>query len=187
MSYVLPKDLSNKFSISLQTVYNYLNKHEWSIRTKKEFGKTYIHLDDFTNYFQPVSNTIESPLKSNYTTEDSSDLKDLEKSFQKLESDHTILLQENESLQKYNVNLQDQASKYAIMLAEEKKEKKDIMDKYETVQKEYHTKVESLLREKVFIERKYYLLLGIAIVLLVFLGWFLVGQNIDTIFGNVSS
>lgn len=111
----------------------------------------------------------------------------MSESFKKLENEHTILLRENESLQKYNVNLQDQTSKYAIMLAEEKKEKKDIMDKYENVQKDYHTKVESLLREKVFIERKYYLLLGIAIVLLVFLGRFLLGQNIDTPFLTTSS
>lgn len=37
MHYVLPRDISQKFQISLQTVYNYLSKFEGKIRTKKEF------------------------------------------------------------------------------------------------------------------------------------------------------
>jgi len=37
MTYVLPKDLSNRFSISLQTVYNHLSKNEGKIRTKNEY------------------------------------------------------------------------------------------------------------------------------------------------------
>jgi Fe2+ transport system protein B len=108
----------------------------------------------------------------------------LEKSFKKLENENSILLQENEHLQKYNVNLQDQTSKYALMLTEEKKEKKDIMEKYDTVQREYSSKVESLLREKVLIEKKYYLLLGISVVVIIFLGWFLLGQNLDVFFSK---
>lgn len=80
-------------------------------------------------------------------------------SIKELETDRSALLQENESLQKYNVNLQDQTSKYALMFSEEKKEKQQLMAKYDTIQKEYHEKTESLLREKVLIEKKYYLLL----------------------------
>jgi predicted DNA binding protein len=37
MSYVLPRDLSQKFGISLQTVYNYLSKFEGKIRTRKDY------------------------------------------------------------------------------------------------------------------------------------------------------
>lgn len=184
MNYVLPKDLSNRFSISLQTVYNYLNKYEWSIRTKKEYGKTYIHMWDFTNYFQTSSNHVETVPETIDVNTDSNEVENLEKSFKKLESENSILLQENEHLQKYNVNLQDQTSKYALMLTEEKKEKKDIMEKYDTVQREYSSKVESLLREKVLIEKKYYLLLGISVVVIIFLGWFLLGQNLDVFFSK---
>jgi len=63
------------------------------------------------------------------------------------------------------------------MLSEEKSEKKEILGKYESVQKEYHEKVETLFREKNKIERRYYLLLGILIVLLFFFGWLIVNSN----------
>jgi hypothetical protein len=36
----------------LKTVYNYLSRYPGKIRTKKEFSKKYVHVEDFTNIFQ---------------------------------------------------------------------------------------------------------------------------------------
>lgn len=55
MPYALPKELAERFSISGKTVYNYLKKYPDKIRSKKEFGKTFVHLEDFTKVLQAAS------------------------------------------------------------------------------------------------------------------------------------
>lgn len=86
-----------------------------------------------------------------------------------METEYKIVAQKTEDLSKHNLNLQDQLSKYAILLSEEKAEKKDLLVKYDTVQKEFSAKVESLFREKSLFEKRYYLVLGFLVVLLIFL------------------
>lgn len=169
MSYVLPRDLSQKFGISLQTVYNYLSKFEGKIRTRKDYWKTFISLEDFTNFLQPSLNQFESRTENNDQKADSKDVENLKEGFSKLENEYQLVVQRTEDLEKYNVNLQEQLSRYGIMLSEEKTEKKEILVKYETVQKEFHEKVESLFREKSLFEKRYYLVLGFLIVLLILL------------------
>lgn len=159
MTYVLPKDLSIKFNVSLQTVYNYLKKYEGRIRTKSELNKTFIHLDDFTNFVQGVVNNNTSTTYNPAPEKQSNPDQSFNKDFKLLETENRSLARQTEDLQKYNINLQDQLSKYALLLTEEKSEKKEILGKYEAVQTEYHQKVESLYQQKVKIERKYYLLL----------------------------
>ncbi len=97
------------------------------------------------------------------------DIENLKKGFSKLENEYELVIQRSEDLEKYNVNLQEQLTRYGIMLTEEKTEKKEILTKYETVQKEYHEKVESLFREKSLFEKRYFLLLGFIILLIVFI------------------
>ena len=169
MEYVLPKDISNKFGISIQTVYNYLTKFEWKIRLKKEFSKTFINLEDFTNILQPALQPFKTGVENTHTVADFPDIENFKKDFQKLESDYSIVIQRTEDLEKYNVNLQEQLSRYAIMLTEEKNEKKEILTKHEATQKEFLEKVESLFREKSLFERRYFLLLGFVILLIIFI------------------
>lgn len=159
MTYVLPKELSIKFNVSLQTVYNYLKKYEGRIRTKSELNKTFIHLDDFTNFVKGVVNTNTTTTHKSLPEKESNSNQSFDKNFKSLETENKSLVRQTEDLQKYNNNLQDQLSKYALLLTEEKSEKREILGKYEAVQTEYHQKVESLYQEKVKIERKYYLLL----------------------------
>lgn len=72
------------------------------------------------------------------------------------------------------MNLQEQLGRYGIMLSEEKADKKDILNKYETVQREFHEKVEALFREKSLYEKRYFLLLGFIILLIIFITWYII-------------
>jgi hypothetical protein len=126
-------------------------------------------LEDFTNFLQPSLNQFESRTEDKEPKADLKDVENLKEGFSKLESEYQLVVQRTEDLEKYNVNLQEQLSRYGIMLSEEKTEKKEILVKYETVQKEFHEKVESLFREKSLFEKRYYLLLGFLILLLIFL------------------
>jgi hypothetical protein len=126
-------------------------------------------LEDFTNFLQPPLNQFENRTENNEQKADLKDVESLKEGFSKLESEYQLVVQRTEDLEKYNVNLQEQLSRYGIMLSEEKTEKKEILVKYETVQKEFHEKVESLFREKSLFEKRYYLLLGFLILLLIFL------------------
>lgn len=180
MEYVLPKDLSHKFDISIQTVYNYLTKHEGNIRIRKEYWKTFINLEDFTTFLQPSLKTFESREETPQSDANSQEMENLKKNFSKLENEHELVVQRSEDLEKYNVNLQEQLTRYGLMLTEEKAEKREILNKYESVQKEFHEKVEtiqkesnekveSLYREKSLFEKRYFLLLGFVILLIVFI------------------
>lgn len=174
MTYVLPKDLSHEFNISLQTVYNYLSKHEGDIRIKKEFWKTFINLEDFTNFLQPALKPFEKREDTRPTVENINQVENLKSWFSKLENEYSLAIQRTEDLEKYNLNLQEQLGRYGIMLSEEKADKKDILNKYESVQKEFHEKVEALFREKSLYEKRYFLLLGFIILLLIFITWYII-------------
>lgn len=171
MTYVLPKDLSHKFWISLQTVYNHLSKYEGKIRTKSEFWKTFIDLESFSNVLQSRLKPFEKIDEEAAKNEDFQDVENFKKGFNKLEGDYQLAIQRTEDLEKYNINLQEQLSRYGIMLSEEKAEKKDALVKYDTLQKEFHEKVESLFREKSLFEKRYFLVLGFLILLIIFIAW----------------
>lgn len=169
MEFVHVRELSQKFQISVQTVYNYLEKYKGKIRTKREFGKKYVCLEDFTNFVQPTLQSFTNSIENTHHNSPSPDFEKLKNDFWKLETEYKIVAQKTEDLSKHNLNLQDQLSKYAILLTEEKAEKKEILVKYDTIQKEYNVKVESLFREKSLFEKRYYLVLGFLVVLLIFL------------------
>lgn len=171
MSYVLPKHLSHKFDISLQTVYNYLNKYQWSIRTKKESGKTYIHSDDFTKFIQGSSNDFKSKIKTPVPDSSFEKSDALQDHLKDLETENRNLAIQLEHKEKYNSNLDSQLAKYVELYKEEKSEKQELLSKYDTLHEEFSSKVETLFREKLKIQSRYYFLLAIAILLLLYFGW----------------
>jgi hypothetical protein len=126
-------------------------------------------LEDFTSFLQPPLKSFESKEETPQTVANFQEIENLKKGFSKLENEYELSIQRSEDLEKYNVNLQEQLSRYGMMLGEEKNEKKEILTKYETVQKEFHEKVESLFREKSLFEKRYFLLLGFIILLIVFI------------------
>jgi len=134
-------------------------------------------LEDFAKFLQGNFNDFKSKIENTVQHSPINESQPLQEHLKKLETENRTLAIQIEDKEKYNNNLSDQLSKYALMLSEEKSEKKEILGKYESVQKEYHEKVETLFREKIRIERKYYLLLGIVIVLLLFFGWFIMNSK----------
>jgi len=176
MNYVPAKDLSNDFKVTVQTIYNHLNKHK-SIRRKKERGKTVIHQEDFKAVFQKHLNPFESSFKEDFKGWKNKDFKVLKDNFKALENEQTTLLQQNHYLSKQNTNLQDQANKLAIYLNQEKEEKKEIIAKSDKQQEEASARndelqvelratIERFSKERVKRAMKYYLAIGIGFVFL---------------------
>jgi hypothetical protein len=57
--------------------------------------------------------------------------------------EYKIALQKTENLEKYNVSLQNQASKYAILLKEEKQEKNNWIAKFEALNQTHFEMIEA--------------------------------------------
>jgi len=176
MSYVLPKALSNQFSTSLQTIYNYLKKSWNKIRTKREGGKTYIHQEDFKAVFKANFKSFEYPLENNSEDQSETNFKNLKDGFKSIESEKSSLSKENQNLNRYNLALQDQVSKYALLLTDEKEEKKQLISNFESKEKEWswkidasqkelREKIENFGKERIKWAKRYYITVGICCVL----------------------
>ena len=83
----------------------------------------------------------------------------------KVQNDFKEIATENTNLKKHNSNLQEQVSKYAMLLTEEKNEKKDLMGKYDVLQEKYHQQGEQFSVERVKLSRNFYLVLGACAIL----------------------
>jgi len=171
MPYKSPKDLQQQFWTSLKTIYNYLSRYPNKIRTKKEFWKTVVNIEDFKSVFQKTG--------SNYNLDIYEDSKTLEankevsenESNLKLQKEYNLALQKNEDLQKYNSNLTEQVNKYALLLSEEKQEKKAWEAKYDNLNQSHFETIERFTKESLQWSRNFYMVLGICIALLLSL-WF---------------
>lgn len=160
MAFKLPKDIAQQFWISQKTVYNYLSKYREKISTKKEYWKTFVSVKEFENVLQKVYVSIPSELQ------ESSKKERIELVWKDTESkDMEYILSKNKNLEKVNRNLEEQIQKYAIYLSEEKNEKKDILVKYENLQKIHLEKVESFGFERIKYTKRNGRLLTIAWVL----------------------
>lgn len=167
MPYLLPKELSIQFSTSLQTIYNYIRKPTNKIRIRKEWGKTYIHQEDFKVAFQHHLKPLENPFKVETEKANESDFQKIKESFKVIENEKTVLTEQNQNLQKFTLALEDKVSKYALLLSEEKEEKKQFIATNESLQKELRDKIEVFWNEKVKWARKYYFAIGISLALFI--------------------
>jgi len=158
MEYLLPKEISSKFWVSLKTVYNYLTKYKDKIRIRKENWKRFVNCNDLQKILQNDTKTKDVVVVESGQKEGKVDFVNLQNDLQSLQS-------KTNDLQKYNNNLQEQVTKYALMLSDEKNEKKDLLQKYDELQITYNWKVEEFGKEKVRYTKKFYLLLSIVFVL----------------------
>lgn len=159
MKYKLPKDIAHDFNVSQKTVYNYLTKYGDKISTKKEYGKTFVSVNDFQSVLQKVYTNVPSEL-DDATKKEGSELvwTTSEKVWKVTEStndDYEYILSKNENLEKVNRNLEDQVQKYAIMLKDEKNEKRERQLKHEDLQKAHLEKIESFWNERIKYIKKY--------------------------------
>ena len=91
-----------------------------------------------------------------------SELSTLQTSLQQLQKEYSSEKERTLSLQKVTTNLESSVHKYALLLSEEKNERKKTLEKYDALQNKYHSEIQK-------IAQKYYLLIGACIVLLVLL------------------
>lgn len=166
MEFVLPGELSNKLGVSLKTIYNHLSKHKSKIRIKKEFWKTFVHYEDFVKHFESMLQFYNPPNNLPIETGDSPTVWKQLLDASDIQKDYNIALQKAEELERYNLNLQDQVSKYGLLLIEEKNEKKDILNRFEILQNRYNEKIEFYSSEKIKRIKKLYLVVGFAIICL---------------------
>lgn len=167
MPYLLPKELSIEFKTSLQTIYNYIRKPWNHIRTRKEGGKTYIHQEDFKTAFQPHLKELENRFKVESKISTESDFQKFKEGFKVVENEKIELAEKNIQLNKFNLALEDKVSKYALLLSEEKEEKRQFISQNESLQKELRDKIELFGNEKVNWARKYYFAIGVSVILFI--------------------
>ena len=112
-------------------------------------------MEDFTNFFKGGLKDGRNEAPGQDFQNSMNDFENWKGLYQKIEKEYQYAITKTDQLQKYNDSLQDQVSKYAILHSEEKKEKQELLEKYDDLQKEYHGKVELLYREKSTVEKKY--------------------------------
>lgn len=163
MNYLSPKELSAKFAMPLRTVYYNIANSKQQIRMKKEGRSKIYSVEDFTKAcnFRGVKlqDLAKTENKKKTKSQLESDTSTLQTTLATLQSENATIKDEKLSLQKFNTNLQDQVSKYALLLTEEKNERKELLDKYDTLQNRLQTKIENLTK-------RFYFLLGIAVLLI---------------------
>lgn len=166
MEYAPIRDLAHQFSISKKTVYNYLDKYTDKIRWKKEFWKKLVHVEDFTNVFQNQVQSYNSASQLFDRTISPTVVWKPDEPGSKLQDDLSTALQDNERLQKVNANLEDQLSKYGLMLMEEKNERKELLQKYDSLQDKLTTEIKAHTKERIVLIKRYYLLLALCLVVI---------------------
>ena len=164
MPYLLPKELAENFSMTDRTVYNRINKHPDEIKVKKEHGKTFIDEESFSKVFLKRFPNIDKSLSNEAgDAGQQAGWKDVENASE-LNKEHYRTLQRMKQLEKQASNFQEMANNHAILLREEKNEKKDLLQKYDALQITYNQKIEQFAR-------KYYVLLGLFRALLAFIAY----------------
>ena len=167
MDYLLPKEISDKLWISLKTVYNHLSKYTDKIETEKRDGKTFVNFVSFTKVLQNWLQNYKSDSGGvvEYTKDDNgkNDFVNLQSKLQTLQNDFESVESKKNDLEKYNNNLQEQITKYALMLSDEKNEKKEVFKRNNELQDLYTSKVEEFWKERVMYTKRIYILLGLFI------------------------
>lgn len=169
MSYHLPKEIASKFWTSLKTVYNYLSKHKDEIRRKKENWKTIVNFEDFKKTFYKTSKAVQSFQNEDVENWVTNWLSEKNEPILNLQKQYNLALQKSKDLEKYNVNLQNQVSKYAILLQEEKQDKKERQAKYDQLNQTHFETIATFWKEKVRLTKQFFILLGICLSIAVLL------------------
>lgn len=167
MDYLLPKQISDKLQMSLKTVYNHLTKYSDKIETKRSDGKTFVNFVSFVSTLQNYKIKEGSIDWDSKEKKGWDDFVNLQNTLQTLQSDFEGVQSKKNNLEKYNNNLQEQITKYALILSDERNEKKDLIKKNDDLQGLYIGKVEELGKEKVNHTRKFYILLWLILALVV--------------------
>ena len=102
--------------------------------------------------------------------------------FSKLQNELSTIQLDNQRLSKVNLNLEDQLSKYAILLSDEKSEKKEIYEKYDSLQENYTNEIRNHAKEKLHRTKRYYLLLALCLSII----FLLIRQLAPVIFEAIS-
>lgn len=126
-------------------------------------------MKDFEDLFTKGIQNIQQPLQRDLQNQSDNILWSIDKNFEKLQNDYKIVSQEKNDLQNYNLVLQDQATKYALLFNDEKTERKELFQKYETLQEQHRTTSLQYEKEKANRAKYFYLLLWITVVVLALL------------------
>mgnify|MGYP006902792452 CR=1 FL=1 len=131
----------------------------WNLKQQNEhFQSNFQNHSNLPQNFNPPSQ-IQS--ENQYL----SAVKAVEEKYEKLQNQLQAINQQNVNLQKAKNNFEKQASTYALRYKEELNEKKERQTKFVTLQEKHTQKIEDFWMMRVKLERKFYLLLGLTILL----------------------
>lgn len=159
MEYLSIKDLAAKFAMPERTVY-YQVANNQNIRVKKQGRSKLANVADFAKYCGIELQSSQWVAMETPKSDSNSDLAILQKSLQELQKENTHAKERYTSLEKVNNNLETNLHRYIQLQSEEKKEKIQLQEKYDTLQNKYHTEIQKFLK-------RYYLTLGFCMVLVV--------------------
>jgi len=161
MQYLSIKELSAKFAMPQRTVY-YNVANNASIRVKKHWRTKLICVADFAKVcnkdFKPLQNKIEESPKN--LLDNSVTI--LQESLQSLQQENQLDKEKIFSLHKVNTNLETARNRFVQLYTEEKEQRKDLWEKYDSLQQTHHREVQVFLK-------KYYLALGLCMVCIIML------------------
>lgn len=200
MPYELPNAIATKHSISLKTVYNYLSKYSSKIRTKKEFWKKFVNIEDFEKFYlqsiqgfkyspennsnglefwifwnnmETIENTASNPVQNLQNTTAIHQLSDsVWNSFETSESD----LQKIQKLQTdYETIMNEKANseKYNMMLQDQVSKYSLLAIDEKNEKKEWIAKYDTMQKKLLNATKQTYLLIGVCIALTIGTLWLL--------------
>lgn len=157
-----PQELSSRLSVSLKSVYNYINKDKKNIRFIKRGKQTFYSLEDILLLVNPnnvnLQNTIQTDLQNTQENIVSTSTMNLQTD---LQNKINLLTEEKQQLEKVNTNLQDTANKYALAVKSEKEEKEKRIKEYTDMNNKYNTALEDFNKKSINYIRKIYGLIAL--------------------------
>lgn len=172
MEYLTPNQISAKLWISLRKVYYVLQNNKDSIQTIKQWKKRLISFLQFEKVCAIKQKTLQDvmqknnqiPVKEEVQTKSETEFFKLQKAYSNLQKEQNYLHEQTNNLTKHNNTLQTQVQKYALLLSDEKSEKKQIIEKYDELNRMHIDKIENFGKERVRLNRLVFFLLSVCLI-----------------------
>lgn len=157
-----PQELSSRLSVSLKSVYNYINKDKKNIRFIKRGKQTFYSLEDILLLIKPYNVNLQNDLQNNLQNIQESTVNNwIWNTVNNLQNTINLLTEEKQQLEKVNTNLQDTANKYALAVKSEKEEKEKRIKEYTDMNNKYNTALEDFNKKSINYIRKIYGLIAL--------------------------
>lgn len=161
MEYLSIKQLSAKFAMPARTVYHHVANNP-NIRIKKQGRMKLANVSDFAKACNIDLQTLQWIAAEKPKGQSEHNFASMQKSLQDLQQEGQLSKEKIFSLQRVNTNLETNRNKFIKLYTEEKTQKTELREKYDSLQQTYHREVQTF-------SKKYYLALGFCMVFVILL------------------